>query len=318
MEKLNRILVVVDPTADTHPCIEKAARLALAFAAGIELVICDFYPAIEPSYLDQLESPAELSERVRESRMQKLQALAGALRGQGIKVTVDVRLERPLHRGIVNKIRGARPDLVVKDTHYHPVIRRTLITNTDWHLIREPPAPLLLVKPTPWRREGLRLLAAVDPGHLDDKPAALDHEILETMEYLQTRLHGSTLAIHVFDISYQVSVGLGIGEGSVGGPVAAQLLEDLRSAKKRALDELASRHHLTTGQVRLVDGSPVDVLPEFAAAEGIDIELMGAIARGPAFNFFVGSTAERVLDRLPCDILIVKPRALMQHLQAAG
>jgi universal stress protein E len=34
---------------------------------------------------------------------------------------------------------------------------------------------------------------------------------------------------------------------------------------------------------------------------------MGAISRSRLEELFVGSTAERVLDRLACDVLVVKP-----------
>jgi universal stress protein E len=34
---------------------------------------------------------------------------------------------------------------------------------------------------------------------------------------------------------------------------------------------------------------------------------MGVIARRGFDRLFIGSTAERVLDRLPCDLFIVKP-----------
>jgi universal stress protein E len=34
---------------------------------------------------------------------------------------------------------------------------------------------------------------------------------------------------------------------------------------------------------------------------------MGAIARRGLSRLFIGSTAERVLDKLPCDLVIVKP-----------
>jgi universal stress protein E len=35
--------------------------------------------------------------------------------------------------------------------------------------------------------------------------------------------------------------------------------------------------------------------------------VMGAISRRALERLFVGSTAEAVLDRLPCDVMIVKP-----------
>jgi universal stress protein E len=39
-----------------------------------------------------------------------------------------------------------------------------------------------------------------------------------------------------------------------------------------------------------------------------DIVVMGALARSGLKRLLIGNTAERMLDRLNCDVLIVKPR----------
>jgi universal stress protein E len=318
MKKLQRILVVVDPGAEQHPSIDKAAAIALACDAEVELFACDSGPSGTPSYLDDLESAGEAAVHYREGLLRKLESLAGGLRRQHTKVSVDVILEKPLYLGILAKIRKSRPDLVVKDTHYHSPLRRAFFTNTDWHLIREAPAALLLVKPTAWTATGVRLLAAVDPMHADDKPAALDHEILGSVEFLKEAFHGTAIVVHAFDALYQAAVGMGVGEGAIDAPIAAELVQELRNERQYALEEIAAEHGFPPDNVELVDGSPADLLPVLASAREADVVVMGAIARGPAFNFFIGSTAEKALDRLPCDALIVKPPALAERLWAAS
>jgi len=37
---------------------------------------------------------------------------------------------------------------------------------------------------------------------------------------------------------------------------------------------------------------------------------MGALARSGLKRLLIGNTAERVLDHLPCDLLVIKPRGL--------
>jgi universal stress protein E len=37
-----------------------------------------------------------------------------------------------------------------------------------------------------------------------------------------------------------------------------------------------------------------------------DVVVMGAVSRSGLERLFIGSTAEEVLDRVPCDLLIVK------------
>ena len=47
--------------------------------------------------------------------------------------------------------------------------------------------------------------------------------------------------------------------------------------------------------------------PEIVEQVGAGVVVMGAIARNAIKRVFIGSTAERVMDSLPCDLLIIKP-----------
>ena len=69
------------------------------------------------------------------------------LSAAGLPVTVDVRWDFPLGEAVLNKVLRVKPWLVAKATSHHNVLQRTLLSNTDWFLIRNCPAPLWLVKP---------------------------------------------------------------------------------------------------------------------------------------------------------------------------
>jgi len=302
MKRIQNILVIVDPTATSHPAIAKAAHLAKPLQARIELFICD--------YRAGLDAPA--AERARatllEHRRALLEALAAPYRKAGIDVTVDAAFDNPLHEGLLRKIAKSHADLVVKDTHYHNLIRRTLITNTDWHLIRSSTAPLLLVKPTHWATE-LRTLAAVDPGHHADKPAVLDGDICEWSATLAGALQGEAHAVHM----YFPTALLLASAAATGMPIAIatgaeqQLIEDERQARLKLVQEVAAPHGIAVDHTRLMLGNAVDLLAEEAERVRADIVVMGAVSRSRLKRVFIGNTAERVLDHLPCDVLIVKP-----------
>jgi universal stress protein E len=49
-------------------------------------------------------------------------------------------------------------------------------------------------------------------------------------------------------------------------------------------------------------------LEAVARRTGAGIVVMGAVSRSALKRLFIGSTAEHLLDRLPCDVLVVKPR----------
>jgi universal stress protein E len=196
---------------------------------------------------------------------------------------------------------------VVKDTHYHSAIRRTLFTNTDWSLIRACPAPLLLAKPAEWRRAP-RVLAALDPEHLGDKPAALDHDILEYGELLAQQLGGELRAVHAFFPAAMLAAATSMsGVPLLSGASAAEIVEAERKRVAALLAGLTGQHSLAPDHVHLEQGSAVDVLPRLVEKLVADVLVMGAISRSRLQEVFLGSTAERVLDRLACDVLVVKP-----------
>ena len=201
----------------------------------------------------------------------------------------------------------------MKDTHYHAAIRRTLVTNTDWHLIRECPAPLMLVKARPWPDGRLNAAGAVDPGHADDKPWSLDHEIIGAMEYLATGLHMELSIVNAFSVVEEI-INASAGGAAESMVIGASPMETARRNQLEALRMLATGHRVDLSRVHLVEGAALEALPKFVARDRIDILVMGAIARGALFNYFIGSTAESVLDRLSCDVLIIKPDRLARHM----
>jgi universal stress protein E len=197
MKRLDRILAVIDPTTDAQPALAKGhdARAPLRGDAGA--VHLRLRPvAVRPAVLRHGQAAAAARGIPRE-RLEYLEEAADDLRAGGLAVETHVHWDNPLYRGIVRRVTESAPDLVVKDTHYHTTLRRTLFTNTDWNLIRTCPAPILLAKGGDWPAVP-RILAALDPGHLGDKPAALDHDILEWGELFAARMGGELHAVHAF------------------------------------------------------------------------------------------------------------------------
>jgi universal stress protein E len=67
-----------------------------------------------------------------------------------------------------------------------------------------------------------------------------------------------------------------------------------------------SDYGVRSGNIHVETGGPIQVLPRVAKDVGANIVVLGAIARSGLKRAFIGSTAEDVLERLPCDALIVK------------
>ena len=135
-----------------------------------------------------------------DTQMARLHALAAPLQAEGLDVSIDARWDHPLDEAIVRKAIESHADIVVKDSHYHSALKRSRFTNTDWSLIRNCPAKLLLVK-SHVTAANLRVVAAIDPLHERDAAATLDKRILETAAALSSAVGAELHVLHAFDIT---------------------------------------------------------------------------------------------------------------------
>lgn len=303
MIRLKHILVIVDPTASRHVAIKKGAALARQFQAKLELYVCDTKASRETRLAAQRartpDAPLDIDLKP------WLEALAQPLRVQGLDVSTDTEYAEVLHEGLLARTQRSCADLVVKDTHQHSLLRRTFITNTDWHLIRGCPVTLLLTKEGAWR-EPPRILAAVDPGHVNDKPAALDRRILEHSDVLARGLQGELHVAHAY-LPVTLVAATTMTTPPLVAAVPAAALEEERAARLKDLHALAEPFKVDAARVHLDVGAASEYLPRVAGSLGIDVLAMGAVSRSGLQRIFIGHTAEAVLEQLPCDVLIVKP-----------
>jgi len=308
MKRLDRILAIVDPTSDVQPAMDKARLLAQRSGATLELFICDFDPSLSGRPFAETARLHRLRDEFMAERLEFLDELADEIRSGGLPVETHVHWDNPVHHGVLRRVQESSPDLVVKDTHHHSTIRRTLFTNTDWNLIRSCPVPLLLAKPREWPARP-RILAALDPEHVGDAAATLDHAILEGAQLLASRLDGEAHVVHAFFPAALLAAMMGTGAlPFAAGVDPADVVE--RERKRIGAVIAAVAHEIPPGRVHLEQGNAADVLLRVAHSLPADLLVMGAVSRSRLQQLFVGSTAELVLDRLPCDVLVVKPPGL--------
>ena len=308
MNPIRNILVIVDPTARSQPAVAKGAFLAERFAARLDLFVCDTQVSWNARFALHLKETPRAPFEMRPTAW--LDSIAEPLRRQGIDVTTEVSTADPLHTALLDRVRHTRADLVIKDTHHHTLAQRTFLTNTDWELIRGCPVSLLLVKPTPWSAVH-RIGAAVDPGHVDDKPRLLDHCILDEAAMFAQRLNGELHVIHTYIPAAMIAAAVAVPPLVLDTP--AEAVEAERKQRLQELATLTSEHPTPPANIHLENGGVSEVLCRLAHQCEIDIMTLGAISRRGLKRVLIGSTAESVLERLPCDMLVVKAPGLAEQ-----
>ena len=310
----NRILVVVDPTGSNEQvCVERGAWLAKSLDLGLELLICHY----EHILLGARSIDSPFVQRVQQDvigqRREMLEDIARPLREQGLSVVVSAVWDTPLDEAIVRHVLRTSPRLLVKDTHYHHKIRQAIFSNTDWNLVRRCPVPLWLAKPHRWA-DPRRIIASVDPVNENDIHAKLDGIILNEAALLAEKLSCELHAFHAYlPISKYLFSSLDSGEIPID-EVDRKIEQDHRMR----LDNLLNNYTVSKERTHMLPGYPKQLLPDLATEIDAGLVVIGAIARNALKRVFIGSTTEQVLDKVPCDLLVVKPAWFASSVKATS
>jgi universal stress protein E len=306
------LLAVKDPFAPSTAAINKAIQLASALDASLEL----FHSITTQIYMG-LDLQMEELQGLKEARLQqhhaRLEVLAKRGREAGVDTVTSVEWDYPPHEAVTRQALKSKADLIVAECHQGRRIAPLLLHVTDWELLRYSPVPVLLVKS---RRPYTKpvILAAVDPTHANAKPTRLDDEILAAAGALEAAFKGELHVVHSF-----VPVPADVQPSELVAPDATRRLEVRARAHARArLEKALGKVRVARDRRHLLSAHPLNAIPPLARKIRSDIVVMGAISRSGLKRLLIGNTAERIIDDLPCDVLVVKPRDFVTRVHRQG
>ncbi len=297
------VLTIIELGNYPEEVVARAAWLARLTDNDLELLLCDPTTSFLSEAFIVSNEVRELARNIEEAQAMSLQQLAQKVEALGVAVTASTSRERPLADAIIAKATDLDPQFVVKGTHYHSPAERATFADTDWQLMKKLDYPLWFVKPGEWKDEPM-IVAAVDPTHDKDPDALLDQRIVSTAQSLASACGGRVELVH----TYQRLVEIGSRVLKTFKPVKLpidELDKKIRDEHRRKLDAFAARCGVADEAVHQLPGRAHDLLPTFAKTHGANLMVMGALARSGLRRRYIGNTAARVLDHLPCDVLIV-------------
>jgi universal stress protein E len=298
------VLVVVDAASGSRVAVEKAAAVATGDGARMRLFSCSHDPRLTARLLLSPDSLSAARADELRRRRSRLEELAVPLRERGLEVDVEVAWDSPLHVGILTEVSLSRPDLVVKEASWQDSLMRRLFSHTDWRLMQSCPVPVLLTHQAPWSSPR-RVAAAIDPGHPGDPAGVMDHAVLTMAERLAGCLEATVDAVHAYlpmDRALLGAAAAGLPTAPPGGMMGL----DMRGAASEAVQSVLQGHDLPGDAVHLLQGAAIDVIPAWCQSHGIDVLVVGVVSRSRLAEAVIGSTAERLLERVPSDLLAVR------------
>ena len=307
MSSIRRILVAIkDLRVAVRPVVRKAAQVASATGAQLEV----YHSLSVPLPMDAIAAGTmDLSRHLQVQRLaaqKQLERIAAAVRAlhPGLAVSVAAEWDAPVYDAIVRRALKIKADLIVAASHAGPHMLPGLMRLTDWELIRLSPTPLLLVRnPRPYRRPAV--LVAVDPTHAFAKPLELDRSLLQLGAAISEGMRGTLHAVHAY---VPVSAGtLAADAWPVTRSAVKRVEAEARRSAQRQLDRVLKGSPVIESRRYLIARHPVDAILQAARKSHSAIVIMGAMSRSGFRRLLIGNTAERMLDEIRCDTLVVKP-----------
>lgn len=296
MKQFRSIVVALEPGQATPPALDRVLSLAKSSHASLHLVsIIEDLPAWARRVMPHSVSLAlEAFTPLVAKQLDEVAARCG-----NIPVRTQVLQGRPCVQ-VQRVIEESGADLLVKPAS--PDVSSGL----DLKLLRRAPCAVWILKGSdaPFRR----VAAALHVEQQGSRRDALNGRIMELASSVATMEHSELHAIQAW--SYFAEAPL---RHKVRTEQSAALLDqakersaqEVRAAIERFVEPYRLQHPNLT--LHVSEGEPEDVIPTVVQNEHEDLVVMGTIARSGVSGFLLGNLTERVLDRLPCSILAVKP-----------
>ncbi|WP_421207210.1 universal stress protein UspE [Aeromonas enteropelogenes] len=301
MVKYQNILVVINPEEERQIALERAVKIAeLDNNAHLTLLLTIYDFSYEMTAMLSAEEREEMRHGVISQRQEWLDEILTPYREKGITCEVKVVWHNRPFECVIQEVLEQRRDLVVKATHHHSFLQTFIFTPTDWHLLRKCPCPVLLVKEGHWQRGG-NIIAAINCSSDDPDQKVLNERITQEGTDIAELLGANLYLVNTYP-GTPVNVAIELPEFD---PKAYN--EAIRKHHENLLLSHADKFGIGHLWTRVAEGLPEEVLPDMAEELNANLMIMGCVGRTGLSAALLGNTAEHVVDRLPCDILILKP-----------
>ncbi|MDC1287719.1 universal stress protein [Gammaproteobacteria bacterium] len=278
------LFVVIDPTVQQQIALVKALLIAKLGDCHIHAFLC------VQKDLKQAGAYASRKDFKHKNLAQAdewLETLMLHCKLAGVSYTTEVVWDEDWVECLVRSIEKSDCDLVIKSSYHHGRARRFFSKTSDYHLMHHCARPILFThQDQEWTSD--RILACLDLESSDPHHARLNDTILR-----DARAFAEIVGMDLF-----------LGCAWVNSINREQLVLVTHQQAVGA-EHLAQLFDIAGERVFLRQGSVVRTLQAICAESDPAIVVIGSLARSGISGKLIGNTAEKLLDTVGADLLVV-------------
>lgn len=286
MSDAEKIFVILDPTTMEQPSLVMAESIATDInehrddEAALHVYCCVDEGSIQPDAA--LESD-ELRMDIQARTEHWIERIVDHTRALGLDVETEVEISDDWRKAITAAVARQNCLVAIKGMSQHPKFLRLFRDTSDWRLLRDASCPVYLVKRSP-KRPVRKVLAAIKHRTEDQAYTEANDMILDTARRISTILGAELHVVTAY--------------------------RDIFSYPDR--QKFADRCGLPRSQVRAEQGSAQDAIARAAGEIVADLVVIARVGK-PAATRDVGHTAEKLIDAMDTNLLVLPMRAADQR-----
>lgn len=294
-----RVLVTTEEVNRSE--VQIAKGVALTDPKGhTEWFMSVYHPAFEAAIDDDPSTEAEARQLYARHRQNQADRLLADLAFE-TDVVADVSWHPSFLAAAIRQAERYQPDLMLIPRRQNQDLVEWLVGGDEQDLVRELKGPLLFASNHPWPAHP-RIAVALNPFHLDKRDNVLERKLLQCADQMAQLLSAEMHVVHCFQSLPQTAI------------FDEQIVTDYASLQARVgeehrqrIEELLSTIDRPVGgpMMQLIEGDVQVELPKFVDEQRIDILLLGTTEHSLLERLLIGSTTERLLAKISCDVLVL-------------
>ncbi len=307
MNLFNNILVVVDAEADAQPALTQAVALAKASNAAVTVVDA-LEQRSDELRMFSIGGRPDIVEAVVQDRAARLEDLVRATDTGSLRIETQV-LYGTAFIEIIKMVIQHKHDLVIRSASERDTKHRLLFGGTAMSLIRKCPCPVWVLGPEADTAVG-RIMAAVNPIPSEPGTVVLSERVIRVANSLSSMFQADLHVVHAWTFYYEKTLRNRL---DIAPEEVDRIVRDIESAYRSGVDALVRKCNVTLPprQLHFLRGRPSVLIPDAVESQQIDLLVMGSVARAGIPGLLVGNTAEKILQKVDCAVLTLKPEGFV-------
>lgn len=280
--------VILDPTQEKQPAWVRAVDIAMQTGAHLHVFCCDY---VEDADLVKFKSRSDAKRQTLKKAREFVEGLIAPQKKKGLSISTEVIWNAGWYQAASHASARVAADMIIKSSYARKGRQHPLHERSDFYLIRNSPCPVLLTK-------------SGEPHKLKTVLAAVTLE-KGKKEHIQLN---SRIVSAAQRMSRSAKADLQLVAALTDDPNIPRLLDmhiDEDQGVQTTQEMIASRFGVTPAKVHVRKGKATTVILRAVRDSGAQVLVLGTKARKGLKGALLGNTAEKILDKLEIDILVV-------------